>query len=404
MLIILISGKIMAQSLMPESIALRFLIDKNLNVGQLKTNTMFFNDSIYYYSYNSGTSSWDLSAKIEYDYNHFGQMLSSVFLNYNAGLGVFENNYKTTNIYTPALHIAMSISHVWESATSSWNNANRTIYETDINGNIVKQVGSSWNGIHGVWENNYMEEYELNSNGDYTKYYVSVWNDVIQVWEKVFKIEASFNYYDNISSYMVYMFDNVSQIWEPVTSADLFYDSSQFLIRRDQFSFDYSIPGWEPSGRTEYENNAAGFCTNETYYSWNNGLSAWEEVSLYETSYDIAGNPDTMITSYWNAGAWSLDVMSVYFYTNVTSIENPANVEVARLYPVPADDFLYLETSSADFINTKVEIFNVSGQLMASFSDIEPLMKIDVAAYPAGIYMVNVSNAEYIQVLKFVKK
>lgn len=74
-----------------------------------------------------------------------------------------------------------------------------------------------------------------------------------------------------------------------------------------------------------------------------------------------------------------------------------------RIYPNPARDFLNVESQNGAVIST-VDIYNVLGQLVVSYSGNAKMATIDVATIKTGHYLIRVKTSQGVSQTQFIKK
>ena len=76
------------------------------------------------------------------------------------------------------------------------------------------------------------------------------------------------------------------------------------------------------------------------------------------------------------------------------------------LYPNPAADFMYIDITTE--ISNEMEVFvtDMSGRTISglSFTNDEDMLVLDVAALPAGLYMLSVRQGDVTTTANFVKQ
>jgi hypothetical protein len=70
------------------------------------------------------------------------------------------------------------------------------------------------------------------------------------------------------------------------------------------------------------------------------------------------------------------------------------------VFPNPVTNIVTIKAPS----NAQVEIYNVEGQQVQSFIAACSKTKIDVSAFPSGVYLIKAINENGIAVIKFVKE
>jgi hypothetical protein len=92
-------------------------------------------------------------------------------------------------------------------------------------------------------------------------------------------------------------------------------------------------------------------------------------------------------------------VTQAFCVNNITSVENNA-VNNVRLYPNPANDFVFIEGLEN---NSLLNVFDINGKLIFSTVVNSDKQTLDVSNYIQGIYFVTFSNANNTQTIKLIK-
>lgn len=135
----------------------------------------------------------------------------------------------------------------------------------------------------------------------------------------------------------------------------------------------------------------------DSTYSWTPGLG-WtfentETMNL--TNYRWFAN------DFGEVATLSIDQESTQFQYLVSIIISAQNVQInpnIRLYPNPAGDLLYIESSSPV---THVEIYTVDGQLLLSSNNKNA---VDISKLKAGVYVCKAYMSDSQNTTKFIKK
>jgi Secretion system C-terminal sorting domain len=89
-----------------------------------------------------------------------------------------------------------------------------------------------------------------------------------------------------------------------------------------------------------------------------------------------------------------------YKGTNPTGIPALINVDLIKIYPDPAIDYIKIETQQQVVIN----ISNIQGQLVKTLTASGNTTNVDVSALPSGVYIMEVKTKKGVVVEKFVKE
>lgn len=120
----------------------------------------------------------------------------------------------------------------------------------------------------------------------------------------------------------------------------------------------------------------------ERTYSLANGKVTFDDAMMYLTddTYELV------------ASVVIDDIRKIYF-RSLAGLTEVDNVALLMVYPNPAKD--WVKIANAD--NARVGIFSMDGRMM--YNDINSGEKIDVSAFPSGVYFIRVNG----QTIKFAK-
>ena len=126
--------------------------------------------------------------------------------------------------------------------------------------------------------------------------------------------------------------------------------------------------------------------------------------------YNIISSCDpsrSVTTAFSNFGKASVSSGNVYYDSTRTYIQTIADAGSENqilIYPNPAGDNLYLQTTFREGI--EIRIYDIRGQLMLSkMSNDEEVHNIDIENLTSGIYFVNVGrNGTQSVIRKIIKK
>ena len=103
---------------------------------------------------------------------------------------------------------------------------------------------------------------------------------------------------------------------------------------------------------------------------------------------------------------WKIDELVSYPYfqwQDVIPTPPPSSIEtingqdnLIKVYPNPTDGMIYIECP----VNSAIKIYTLSGNLLLQSVALSEKEKIDLSAYPNGIYLLKVNNVMY----KMIKK
>jgi hypothetical protein len=109
-----------------------------------------------------------------------------------------------------------------------------------------------------------------------------------------------------------------------------------------------------------------------------------------------------------STNSWSADDIYLAHKGSTLSVFDPAGIKInISVFPNPAANTLTIEFPQAAVCSRQeaiIEITNIQGQLIKSFTATENKTSIDVSALPCGVYVVEIKTEKGIEVKKFIKE
>jgi len=94
----------------------------------------------------------------------------------------------------------------------------------------------------------------------------------------------------------------------------------------------------------------------------------------------------------------------IYYYSDITSINEVIDNYNVSIYPNPANDYLMINTTINENLN--IEIYTIKGQsvMSADCTNNASEMRVDISQLPAGMYFISIANDQNNITKKFVKQ
>jgi hypothetical protein len=104
-----------------------------------------------------------------------------------------------------------------------------------------------------------------------------------------------------------------------------------------------------------------------------------------------------------NYTKYGFRIFKYYIDEQALSINNEIKINNINLFPNPGNQSFNLQSSEFKGMSN-ISVSNQLGQLIYQTQQNEPNITIQADAWPAGIYFVNVKQANAIQTLKWIKQ
>ncbi len=136
-------------------------------------------------------------------------------------------------------------------------------------------------------------------------------------------------------------------------------------------------------------------------YQWINcdGNSPIDGATAQQYIPSVTGSYAVVVTA-----AGCSDTSRCITVTDPTAIHGPDKNNKLKVYPNPVTDHLTIETSQA-WNNATIRVLNTIGQSMSEYTNVKgSLLTVNMATYPAGIYIVEIREGREAARMKITKK
>lgn len=116
---------------------------------------------------------------------------------------------------------------------------------------------------------------------------------------------------------------------------------------------------------------------------------------------NVVGN-GTMRVRIFEVSNPSNSVIVTFIGSTTGASVNHLSKPTLKVYPVPTDHYLYLETS-ASFENADIEIYNMIGKKVAQFKSSALKSRVSVGHLPKGQYIIRLNNGQDVLMKYFTK-
>ena len=242
------------------------------------------------------------------------------------------------------------------------------INDFDFNGNSIVLAG--YNGI--------AESHDLGLSWTVWPGYVFKWDAVTLVGDTIIAASAGGIYRKLISTgNLIKVSSGLIQLWNPY--------------------------GYEYYGEFEMFHHIGDrifLCGETGVYLLSANAWDWDHTGLDYWTYSLADNGETLFAAHGYQGIWGCDLDQLI----VQSKEIPLVKYSVGIYPNPANCNVFIDTQFIYGRNAGLSVTDLQGRKLLQLQIKEPSTKLDVHAFPPGVYVVNISDDRNMLTGKFVKQ
>jgi len=300
--------------------------------------------------------------------------------------------------------------------TNSWIFLLKGEYTYDANNNLITEIVSNWDTNTTNWIYNSKYEYTYDTNNNLTTIIRSYWNTTIWIYN--YKYEYTYDTNNNKTSEIDSDWDASTNSWIYNYKYEYTYDASNNLTSEIHSNWDTSINSWINYYKYEYTYDSNNNKTSEIYSNWDTSTNSWIYNSKDEYTYDLAVSIDNVLVPWTESNYPILSVShynydgidfvlyekDIYYYSDITGINEVIDNYNVSIYPNPANDNLIINTTINENLN--IEIYTIKGQSVMSteYSNNASEMRVDISQLPAGMYFIRIANDQNNITKKFVKE
>ena len=375
-------------------------------------------DSALHEVFDTNTSQWTKDYRDHYIYDDNGLISINKYYNLDEQAGNFGYSFVDSIKRDDQNKITGQISYYKDVQGLEWipDDKEENIYNDD--GLLVQFIDYDYNEDNKEWIPSSKNDITYNENDKIDYFIFSFWDQQNKQWSLTEKEE--YQYENGVrSNTLILRYDGNNQAWINREKEELTYTNGK-ITQSIYFNWDENASDWVFYEKGEYEYDNNGNPTGEIYYEYVN--DEFSTTRKFEYSYDLnKGNialplyyflyPDqyesivNMPLSHTgydynpNIKDWEISNRGTYYSSEINLVSSTtANVESkVIIYPNPANDFIIFNLE-----NTKgyLEIHDMKGKILLN-KHITNNQRIDVSAFPNGIYLYKIDSKEKEQQGKF---
>ncbi len=322
-------------------------------------------------TWNTGTSSYDLSNNRLYTYNASNMITSTTWEIWGGSAWVPSN--EDVYSYNSAGKLYLDQENTWNTLTSAWDPAGTKTYYYDSSMNMINETDQSWSGGSPVYTNQWMRTFS--STNQLLTTTASTWNGTSWVNSTMYT-----HAYDSVGNPLSLLF----QLYNTGTHA------------------------WDNSNLALYSNyTAARLPQTVNQKTWNGTPSTgtWVNSSMLSYVYNSYNQVTNMVGISWNVvGTYEFaagDPAANYYYetyggtTSVKSVSS--NGGDANIYPVPAQNMLHVDLNWSVAQTATIRIIDMTGNVVRQWntpSATQYNSAVSVNNLASGMYVINITGQQ----------
>ncbi len=312
------------------------------------------------------STEWSIMARTTYTYNNNQLLSEDLYETRNVDFNTWENNSRKLYTYNTTEFPATEINEIW--TNGAWIPLIKNEKTYNLNNSLEERITSNWDTLTSGWLTYKKYQYTYDSDG----ILANVLSEKFIDGQWVYDDELNYFYTD---------FNKIAETSEPLDSASTilgtrtryYYDADEKLINKVRESLLASAEDWRPVLQYNYLNNPDG------------------SVNSFVRQVNMGAD-----SVYWiNFGRLS------YFYLSPNSIERE-DQQTFELFPNPTNDLVYIRTEG-NFNPEYYKIINLEGKTILSGSLNALNAAISMSGIPAGIYLVELSRGDKVELGKIFK-
>lgn len=344
---------------------------------------------------------------IKYQHNANNKVETEVVQVYNAGNQALINKDSFDHQYNAQGNLEEQTQYIWDAGNNQWQPYGKAVIGYDANGNNDYYVYRLWDAgsfkdqevilntfnagnelvtsvkkrapAIGMNPENYQRHNYTYQSGVIKEHVIELWDGRNGVWENDSKISYTYNGSNDLIEKTSQYWNVTSSTWENTEQEQYSYYAPQQMEYK--ITQTWNGAGFNNSQRVHYQYNASDLLATETQASWNSSFGQWEHVK-----------------------AQSQQRRYFYEYNWPASVGSVINNDELLLYPVPAQNSLYVQFLSLENQATLFAVHDINGRLLRQWqakSRRGTTQSISVVDLPSGIYTLKAIQGKSIKIKQF---
>jgi Secretion system C-terminal sorting domain len=372
------------------------------------THSMNYDNSTAW-TYNNTDSAYDNSWYYIQTFDANNNLLTMTSEYWNGSAWVL--NTKNLYTYNSSNQRTTLIQQTW--GGSSWTPVSQDVYTYNPGGQLYVDIYETWDGLSATFVPSTQKTYYYDASGNrinetdqvfisgtpqYTNEWVSTYSSSNQM------LTSTYNTWSGSS-------------WTPVNMTTDTYDSTGDMISSLYQTYDGTSSTWVNSTLDLYSSfNSAHMAVTDVAQTWDDGTSAWDNSMQYTNTYNSYNQLTSRTGESWNVvGLFEFasgDPRANYYYETYTpgtgTTAAPvvvANDNDANIFPVPAQNMLYVNVKWADAQSANITVVDMTGRIVRQWdapSGTEYRGAVSVNGLADGTYFIKIAGTSSQIVKQFV--
>ncbi|MDC8003257.1 T9SS type A sorting domain-containing protein [Aureisphaera galaxeae] len=332
---------------------------------------------------------WENNILQTYSYNSNDQ-IASILGEFWEGTQ-YENSSLTSYSNYMGNTVGETISQIW--AGTDWDNSTRTVNQVNGDGLLSESELTSW--FNNMWNNFVFREYTYDTN-EHLVYLLQ------EFWENgAYVNNSQVNYTNNADGFPIQLigdsWNSDNNTWENSYRTTNTYNSDNAIL--EFLNETWNGSQYVNSSRNLYTYDGNGYLIELLTQIWDETGNSWVNSSFLTYQNNSNGTINTIITQLWTqSNTWENSMRWTYSYNTLSTEENEWNQ--LRLFPVPANDNLYLSHTSKNYHYT---VYSLQGETIRS-GYLMPGNAINLEGIASGTYLVSLTSEGQESIKKIIKQ
>lgn len=376
-------------------------------------------DSLFYYTWSSGTSAWANYQSIIQIYNEKGKLVRKTYrqpsldswnntfyyeysydendnlsiktgIEWNSNSQRWDSSSLYQYTYDEINRLKQYIYHKWDTVLDSWANYAKYLYDYDLQGNWNYYERQDWDADSSEWKWNYRFLYTY-EDGVKTEFVRQNWDQTVQEWVNNNQNTYEYNTSGNLVEETQFVWQIGSEEWVNSTLITYLYNDDGLVIENTYLT--WSSNAWKNSVLYTYAYTDFGKESEIVYLLWDDSGAKWEENYRYLYGYDDNNNLNQEIWQEWSSGNWQNDFKVEYFLSTHTSpVYNIVPKAISQIFPNPFSEKTTIHFDPGNKVIWKIELLDITGKKVIQMDGLSAnTVTLTRGTLKSGIYFLKIS-------------
>ncbi len=266
-------------------------------------------DSVYFFFWNPGNSSWIRSSSSLYTYDENHNRITTLKREWIANS--WEDTLQYIYYYDDKGNRVKEVEQAWSSSEQTWINKQQKLFSFNEYQNVNNYIVQDWNGMLSSWEDSLQYLYGYDEDQNWIYWEKKTWYPDSLMWISNYRFIYTYNE-ENLIEEVRQNWNNTDSAWINYVRDEYQYNEQNNLVKHIQSIWQIAESTWQEKTVVSFLYNQDEQVIEKLYKSWID--ESFNNFVLYTYNYTEFGGVYEIVGFLWHTTNWDFYVRYLFDY------------------------------------------------------------------------------------------